>query len=469
MSSFVQDNQAVIKTADEKIILLIKGGDSNLCSGQTNRRVTSWYIQGVFPNESEYMAFVEVILFSDVNGGSWKFNSLRNKTFEGFREYENTIINRFEKAFKSALITDWKISDVTTQNVAMFKSDMENLLKKNNYSLNDEDGYSVGIRYFLVSYDKEVTPEQRALESLKEKYYSKQSDFQNGKYIEFCKKYSDGKIEELINDVHFCAAFAKFNISWSGPVSMLLKSVLSEQTTNEMDFACFNIIANQYEHNVKLILSLYDCDIEVLMSKYPRQMETLTKLDSFKNRCLVHIETEKQKESDYSLNRFTNNYELMFNADYKKYKEQIDIKINEKLGNAKDEFIKNWNDLIASCWYKTTNERLPRIANNIDIAFKTNTFTIESIKEDCEENFKEVLVHNERQYEKNQKAIKKVFQDLVSKYTVLFSENSIELLCEHLSLSKPIKETVIKETVKIEVVQKPKKKYEQLSLFDFAA
>lgn len=62
-------------------------------------------------------------------------------------------------------------------------------------------------------------------------------------------------------------------------------NVIDYQSSNKMDFACFNIITNQNEHNVKLVLDLYDCDIELLISKYPRQMETLSKLDNFKNRC----------------------------------------------------------------------------------------------------------------------------------------------------------------------------------------
>jgi len=463
MSHFIQDNQVVIKTADEKIILLIKGGDNNVSSARTNKRCTSWYLQGVFPNENEYMAFVEVILLSDISGGSWQFQSLKNKSFKGFREYENTIINRFERALKSALYLDWKISDVKTENVAMFKRDIEYLIEKNNFSLNDEDGFPIGIKYFLVSYDKEVTPEQRAIENLKERNYSqKDSDFQNGKYIEFCKKYSDGKLEELINDVHFCASFAKFNLRWSGPISMLLRSVINYQSSNEMDFACFNIITNQNEHNVKLVLDIYDSDIELLLSKYPRQMETLSKLDSFKNRCLVLI--DKAKSDKYDNGRYTKNYNAIVSADYKMYKEQIDIKINENLSKAKDEFIKNWNDLIASCWYKNTNERLPRIVGYIDKSFATNTFTLKEVREDCEDKFHEILKHYKHQHKKNQPVIKKMFKELIFKYTLLFEENSLDAICEYFGFQKPINKIEIASQINEEP-----KKCVQLSLFDFAA
>lgn len=70
------------------------------------------------------------------------------------------------------------------------------------------------------------------------------------------------------------------------------------------------------------------------------------------SRIDAFILIDKAKSDKYDNGRTAKNYNAIVDADYKMYKEQIDIKIKENLGKAKDEFIKNWNDLIASCWYK---------------------------------------------------------------------------------------------------------------------
>lgn len=46
---------------------------------------------------------------------------------------------------------------------------------------------------------------------------------------------------------------------------------------------------------------------------------------------------------------------------------------------------------------KTINERLPRIVGYIDKSFATNTFTINEVKEDCEDRFHEVLKYYKHQ------------------------------------------------------------------------
>ena len=132
MSHFIQDNQSVVITADGRILLFIKGGDNN-CYSHDNKRVTSWHLNNTFSNEDEYNDFVTEIMMSDISGGSWQFNSLKNKTFNGYTQYENTIYSRFDKALKNAIITtDWKISDVNTDNIYDFENALIKLFRSRN-------------------------------------------------------------------------------------------------------------------------------------------------------------------------------------------------------------------------------------------------------------------------------------------------------------------------------------------------
>ena len=136
MSHYIQDNQVVIETKDNKFLLFTKGGDNNTFSFN-NRRCTSWSYLGYFNNKLEYDTFITDLMLNDISGGSWQFNSLKNKTFKGHTEYENIIFGRFDRAWEKAIKCEWSFSDVNEENIIEFEEYLIELLKKNKFSVKE--------------------------------------------------------------------------------------------------------------------------------------------------------------------------------------------------------------------------------------------------------------------------------------------------------------------------------------------
>ena len=61
MSHIIQDNQVVLKTIDNKYLLFIKGGDSNVYS-YDNKRLSSWHLQDVYPSKEHYDNFIAELI-----------------------------------------------------------------------------------------------------------------------------------------------------------------------------------------------------------------------------------------------------------------------------------------------------------------------------------------------------------------------------------------------------------------------
>ncbi len=387
MSHFIQDNQIVVKTADNRILLFIKGGDNN-CFSYDNKRVTSWYLQNTFSNEDEYTHFITELMMTDISGGSWQFNSLKNKTFNGYTQYENTIYSRFDKALKNALVTtDWKISDVNTSNIYDFENALMKLFRSKNISMNDESGSEVQGLGFIWSYTDDVTKEESGLNRLQKRKGFKQKDGSK-EYKTFCQKYSDKPLAELINDVKFCSDITKFDKNWNKSISVL-ENLRGTKSTNDVDFACFNILVNSNERTVRDLLGSHY--IDALLEDYPIQFETLKCLDQFHQKVKNILESEKSNEFDYDLKRFKEVHEKITDANYIQLKADKKVKIEDIESNAKDKFIETWNDLIASSWFKQTNERLPRKVTELKKAIDTNTFTLDEIKQQCDKDFTEII------------------------------------------------------------------------------
>ena len=464
MSHYIQDNQTIIRTADSRILLFIKGGDNN-CYSYDNKRVTSWHLQNTFSNEDEYNDYITELLMSDISGCSWQFASLKNKSFIGYTEYENIIYNRFDKALKNALFTTWRLSDLTVDNIYEFENNLMNIFRGKNISLKDESGCENGLG-FIWSYTDDVTKEEAAINRLNKSNIYKQRGG-NEKYKTFCQKYSDRNIAELINDVRFCSDIVKFNKTWNKSISVLekLKGVIA---TNEVNFASFNLLTNSNEKTVKDLLHTYY--MESLLRDYPMQFETLNCLNVFHTRAKSILAKELQKDDDYLYKKYKKNYDFIVNANYAELKNEKKSIIKDIKSGAKDRFIEIWNGLIDDCWYKTTNERLPRKVKELKIELDIKTFTLDEVKEDCKEDFRKIVTHHKHQQKKNQSVIKKVFKDLINEYYLLFDENSIDEICTYFGFEKPLQEEQIKIKEVVEIKEQDKViNLTQLSLFDFAA
>lgn len=454
MSHYIQDNQAVVFTADKKFLLFTKGGDNNVFSFD-NKRCTSWSFHATFDNEEEYNKYITDLMMSDVAGGSWQFASLKNKSFHGYTEYEKTVYKRFEKALKYPLISQWKLSDVSTENIYEFENSLKSLFREKKISLNDESGVETNLG-IIWSYKDGVSKEEAGVKRLNSRRKHTKHDGEE-EYRDFCFKYSDKPLSEVINDVIFCSSMVKFKKNWSNSIS-LLEIYRSPMETKDFSFANFNILVNSNENTIVDLLSSYH--IDRLLKRYPIQFETLMCLSTFNDRVEKVIAKEKEKESDYNLKRWQENLEEIQNANYKVLKEKQELEIEEELGKAKDNFIEAWNDLVRRCYFKNTNEQLPRFMTILKESMSTDAFTLQDVKDECNNNFLGVISNYENQYKKNQSAIKKAFKELINEYTLLFNQESIDALCDYFGFEKPNKA--------IKAIERPKVNT-QLTLLDFAS
>jgi hypothetical protein len=211
--------------------------------------------------------------------------------------------------------------------------------------------------------------------------------------------------------------------------------------------------------------------MKTLLEDYPEQFKRLNSLDSFHLKAKSILELELQKENNYMYKKYKDNYNLIVNSNYLELKDKKRSKIQEIKSGAKDKFIDIWNGLIDDCWFKTTNERLPRKVKELKFALDTNTFSLDEIKLQCNNDFTEIITKHQHQQKKNQPVIKKIFKNLINEYYVLFNENSVDELCNYFGyeiFSKDIKNEKQIIPVKIEEPEEFTK-LTQLSLFDFAA
>ena len=395
---------------------------------------------------------------SDISGGSWQFASLKNKSFYGYTEYERTIYKRFDKALKNAIKTDWKIEDITKENIYEFEFDLIKLFKERKFSLADEEGIDRSDLGFIWSYKKDKTQEEMGVKRITQhrelKSFFKGEDL----YRDFCFKYADKPLEELINDILFCADVTKIKKSYSNSVS-ILESITDPLAAKDFSFANFNILLNSNEDVVFELLNSYYVD--KLLETYPIQFETLSILETFKNKANAIIEKEVKKEKDYNSKKMIENFQKILTADYNQLKENKKAEVNKLQAKAKENFVKTWNELIPRCWYKNTNEQLQTLLKKLKKNLSTNTFTLEEVRDECENDFSIIISHHRNQYKKNQSAIKKAFKELMNDYTILFCEKSIDELCEYFGFKKP--------EIPKPIIKKVKKEMTKTSLFDFAS
>jgi len=448
-------------------LLFIKGGDSNVYS-YDNKRLSSWHLQDVYPSKEHYDNFIAELMMSDISGGSWQFQSLKNKSFNGYKEYENTIFNRFEKAFKNHLTLNYSVDDVNKENIYKFEDDIKNLFRQKNISLNTESGNESSLG-FVWSYNKDVTAAAAAEAALKRlqqvpKLYNRKGI---DNYRAFCLKYSDKKLVDIADDIEFCGAIRDMDMHHGTGVN-ILESISDPLITSKFKYSAFNILINSSKEDIEKLLLSYH--IESLLELYPEQFETLACLSQFKI-ISVEILTDLKESNNYRLKNAANAFEVICTADYAVLKANQKEQIENILKGSKHNFIEAWNSLEERSWYKNTNEQLPRYISMLDKAFSTNTFSLEDVKDKCNCDISQVIKYYENQMKKNRPAIKKAFNDLMNRYTVLFDDYDIEELCEYFGYKKP---TIAKESQNIQTQAEPEEinnvvveKQQQLSLFDF--
>lgn len=424
MSHYIQDNQAVVTTSDNKIMLFIKGGDNNVSSASSNRRCTDWHLQGVFIDKASYDNFIDDVLRTDVNGGSWQFNSLKNKSFIGFTEYDAKVYKRFDKALKSALTLNRSLEDVTIGNIDEYESEINCLLEKNNFSLNDQDGVRSPVRLYSY-YDKTDEAKMKKVRKIIE-YPEKE---ENKGYRDFCKTYEKTPMVDALMDYEFCEGLGKYRGTWNG-----LNSIPPHLAIPNENF--IPLLMN----NITTILDMWESDRE-LFEDYPEQIMFVIKSTDFMKK-LQNCYAETTNE--YTKSKYLENLEFVksFEREYLQYVEEKTNKENKKIADAKNKFVEVWNGLIDDTYYKSTNERLPRKFKELEGYFKLGDFSLADVMQVCNDDFTKVIKNYNGQYKRNKKAIKDVMEMLVSKYAQLLDEKSVDEFCQFFGYSKPKKEKV---------------------------
>jgi hypothetical protein len=440
MSHFIQDNQAFVKTVDGKYLFFVKGGDSNVYSHQ-NKRLSNWSLFRVFENKEQYDALVENMVRGDIHGGSWQFASLKNKSFNGYTEYENLVCNRFENAWKKALLINRSISDVTIDNVREFERDVAQLLQDNKFSLNDQDGYeSKDIICSRYRTDEEARINAvENLNSVCNKYT------EDGTYRRYCSQWSKTPLSECLQSSDFCKTTASFSTNWLNPSVSIVGSTKIYDISDENLFSLMDI-------DVVHLLDNYW--LENIYKNYPTQFKYL--LENEDGRMLKQIMRYREllEPENYSFKHIMKNVALIesFIEEYEGFvvaQNEIDTKLKSE---APQKFIDTWNKLIDYCWYKQTWSTLPYHLVQLKefIALGVN---LDEVKDKCEEDLRGIVRKHQSQNKKNQGAIKKGAEEILSLYYELLSHETIEMFCRYFGIKRPV---AIKNEVTISVPTTPR-------------
>lgn len=428
MSHFIQDNQVFVKTLDGKYMMFIKGGDNNVTSGASNRRLSYWSMWRIFETKEQFDAFVENAVKSDIHGGSWQFASLKNKRFDGFTEYENLVFNRFDNAWKKALLLNRSISDVTIDNVREFERDVAQLLLDNKFSLNDQDGYES--RAIVCSrYRKDEEARIAAVENLNsvtDKYLEKE----DGSYRRYCSLWSKTPLSECLKSSEFCSSTASLSTSWSSP------SVCVVGSSNVHDISSENFSLLMDTDVVHLIDNYW---LDQILKNYPAQFKyLLDKNDGLVFKQILRYQELLEPES-HSYKDILKNVALIesFLEKYETYAEKRN-EIDAQLKNeAPQKFIDTWNKLIDFCWYKQTWSTLPYHMDHLK-EYINQGVNIDEVKSQCESDLREIIQKHRYQNKKNQKAIEKGAKEIFQLYSSLLDDRTITRFVEYFGFKHPI-------------------------------
>jgi len=452
MSHYIQDNQVIIETADNKLMLFLKGGDNNVIS-HSNKRCTSWFLQAVYENEAEFHIAIEVFVTSDISGGSWQFNSLKGKSFNGYFDYEATVFNRFDNALKKALKSSWKISDINVSNIHEFDFHLQELCRDNKISLQDQDGSdSKGLGFFGYYTREGCTPEQYEVSRLETKTYKDEATNKIGDFKAFCFKYEGLTKRELIDDLSFCSSFNKLNRTF-GNAFDILSSFERSAALHDFSFANFDLLMDN-DNSIKQLLSCYN--LEKLFEVFPSHFETITIFDTFMDKVKKFADANVD---GWDAERYKENYNLLKNTNFKKLRIKFNEFVETERNTSKLKFIEAWNHIVNYSYFKNTNEKLPKLIDTLefnrtfgDIQLSACLYTEEKFEKIEEfasmQELKTLTEKHKNQYKKNQKPIKDLVKYLIDTYSDVIEDDVIEHWCNYFGLKKQTTEVEVKEEIK---------------------
>ena len=409
MSHFIQDTQCVIKTKDEKYIVLLKGGDNNVCSMETNKRCTSWSRLATFGSKSDYDTFIDSIMLDSVNGGGWQFQSMKGKSYSGFSKYDNLVYRRFNNAFKQALYVDFDLADLTVENLNDFERTVEKLMLDANFSLTDQDSNYTGLKIYY----RKSGAEEEAVKGIK-KLYKFSGDREKLKgYRDFCAEYADIDLYTCFASTKFLEGLNKFRGRWGGLDYLTSYDDLEISNEGMMVF----LKGKQEE-----LLDFYRT-LDRALANYPEQFLFVLENSTLLSDMKVFIDGIGE-EGQWKVKSY--NEQLAIVEDFLESHEQLIKNKKTKLEEAKklapEKFVETWNDLVTACWYKTTKSVVARAIEKLAFQKKLGGFELSEVADLCDGNLRRITDKHLHQKKVNQPAIKNLAKELLYNYTELLDD-----------------------------------------------
>lgn len=407
MSYFIQDNQCVIETDDEKYILLIKGGDNNVSSAYTNRRSTHWYLHHVFTNKASYDAYIEKIIYEDVVGGSWQFNSLKNRVFPGYIDYELVILERFEKAFGRRLKTEWKLDEITPGNVVDFEKSIEDAMRVARYSFNDEDGHDTLTPGIVSRFaDSKAAAASYASERLAAFYTN---NVPKGLLEEY-RKYSGQGLDALVCQGDFLATILGCATHRFKPHLRLLRGV-SFLTSARMDYTLFKRLFLTSDVVVDLLTS-FQSEMPFI-EKHAENFSRLWREDEVMLTSAIRQAWRAIRKSDRDLAR--QRLCEFRGLDFEELGEQARLKVSNAHVTRDARFIEIWNSIEPNSLYTNTHQKLVFVQQDLEAFSLDGEGDINALKIRCRP-LRNLAVNYAIQRKKNQEAIRRFMGYLLENY-----------------------------------------------------
>lgn len=440
MSYYIQDNVAVIETKEKSILVLLKGGDNNVISYQ-GKRLSEWRILKTFNDEQSYYNYISEICFDDIKSGNIKIASHINKDFDGYYDKVISAFERYDKAFKSRIISDVELSPLmveinnasTENNLDAFKLfktkvseliySLENDMIKKNFKLTNQDGnYS---RISSIIFVEDFKRYKELFNSLFKgvNYTNEKTD----NYIEFIKNYKGKTLEECCLDLNFCEKITKDFIddNWRGenPLYYYTKAL-------DIPYENFKTL---FISNPNSILKAFKDDFKYLVKSYPGYIKQIREdgyVKDFKVALKNFSDKYYEKDAKVILEYFKN----ISNEELDKMQNEKELQRELKINGAKDEFIKLWNNIEKTIYYKNTHEKFPRelkeMKNLIELGdLKVQDFYINSSNSllySFDENSIKRKISN--QSKKNQKAIENGFKYIAENFSEYLSDKDKEVI-----------------------------------------
>jgi len=462
MSHFIQDDLAAIQT-QIGLFVFVKGGDNNVTSSFTNRRLSQWSFLGKFKHTHDALLWGAVTALSEVSGGGWKIHSHKNKTFKGIAGIEKAWFKRWKKAINNPIDRnnldfddyhlDMNIYSVTSaiQGLRALGEVFDAALREKGHRMSNEDQVPIGCgiaTLYKIDYSPDVPfhPTKGQIERVQSRVDSILGDgiipasTATDEHIEFLEKWAGIGCKNVILVPEFYGIASRV-MGYFGIFRVFeQKEAVMIPMTEALFVAYFEGIKTFLQRSNYWAVSNFVGDyitepeqapLYKLFENFPKEVAAAaarTKLfDAFadgvtKVPFLSEIQSSFRRDVDVK------------EAEKQKRVQQIRI-------DAPAQFSRLWNDIEKFAWYKNTSQVLPGHITRLDQVYALlpqaarEASFYPSAAEGVNDagvaplgQFYELPEHYRRQRKGNLSAIRKAARHLISRYGDFIKPQGLENL-----------------------------------------